>query len=309
MKKKQLPGISKKELLLAGSRNRLHNFLLADGQIRGAMVHNTHTVKEMRCNHGLGILETLVLGQAYMGITLMASGMKGNDAIAMKIQCEGPIKGLTAEANAVGEVRGHLKVTPIPLDAPLESWNISHLFGNGFLSVTRFPETAKQPYTGQVKLKYGSIARDLANYFALSEEIPTAFNLSVKFDGDGKVTGAGGLMLQSLPGAGDELIRKLEILTEVLPSIGDALEQGQTIEQYIDAHFHAFTPQILANRRVEFFCRCRQESIAAMLGRMQPEALDDILEHGPFPVEIRCHNCNTTYEFEKADIKKIRDNK
>lgn len=307
MKKLDLPGMTKKESLQARSLNRVYHFLLADGQIRGAMFHGTHTIQEMRVSHELGILETLVLGHAYLGIALMASGLKGQDAIALKIECSGPIKGLTVEANAQGEVRGHLKINPIPLNAPMESWDLSPLFGTGFLIITRFPQNARQPYIGQVKLKYGNIASDLANYYALSEEIPTVFNLSVKFAPDGSVLGAGGLLLQPLPGAEEALIAQLENIVNLLPSIGEALARHQSVEDFIHLNFAPMSPKILDNYRVEFFCPCRKETIRDVLSRFQPETIDDMLQSDTFPIEIRCHNCNTIYTFEKEEIQEILD--
>ena len=43
-------------------------------------------------------------------------------------------------------------------------------------------QDAKQPFTGQVELRYGNIAQDLAHYYLTSEQIHTAFNLSIRFD-------------------------------------------------------------------------------------------------------------------------------
>jgi molecular chaperone Hsp33 len=28
----------------------------------------------------------------------------------------------------------------------------------------------------------------------------------------------------------------------------------------------------------------------------------DILDKGPFPLELRCHNCNTVYTFTRPDL-------
>ena len=77
MIKKQLFTETMKERLVASAKDRLHNFLLADGIVRGAVLHGTHMVNEMRANHELGILETLVLGRAYLGIALMSANIKG----------------------------------------------------------------------------------------------------------------------------------------------------------------------------------------------------------------------------------------
>jgi molecular chaperone Hsp33 len=302
MIKKKVPGMTNKELLKARAKNKLYNFILEDGQIRGAMIHGTHMVREMRINHELGILETLVLGHAYLAASLMTANLKDQDRIAFKIECSGPIKGFSVEANAFGEVRGHLKNNPIPIEKPLESFDLAPFFGDGFLVVTHYPEYAKHPYVGHVKLKTGSIAINLAHYFLSSEQTPTAFNLSIKFDPEGDVTGAGGLFLQALPGADDRRVWELEQLVHQLPSIGEAFSGDQSPKDFITLYFHSFSPKLLASRRVEFFCHCRKESVGQIIAKMPMENLEDMLKTGPFPIETRCQNCSTVYQFNKEEI-------
>ncbi len=302
MIKKKVPGMTNKEILKARAKNKLYNFILEGGQIRGAMIHGTHMVREMRVNHELGILETLVLGHAYLAASLMTANLKEQDRIAFKIECSGPIKGFSVEANAFGEVRGHLKNNPIPIKKPLESFDLAPFFGDGFLVVTHYPEYARHPYVGHVKLKYGSIAINLAHYFLSSEQTPTAFNLSIKFDPEGHVTGAGGLFLQALPGADDQRVWELEQLVHQLPSIGEAFSGDQSPKDFIILYFHSFSPKLLASRRVEFFCHCRKESVGQIIAKLPVENLEEMLKTGPFPIETRCQNCSTVYPFNKEEI-------
>ncbi len=227
MQKKKPYGETLREQLLASAKDRLHRFLLAEGAVRGAIVNATRMVNEMRANHELGILETLVLGRAYIGAVLMAADLKSDDRLSIQFDCSGPIKGLVVEANAFGEVRGFLKQVPIPLEKPMESYDLSPFFGAGFVSVTKYLQDAKQPFTGQVMLKYGNIAKDLANYYLTSEQIPTAFNLSIKFDKLGQVTGAGGLFLQAMPQVNDELSTSLEKKVNNLPSLGEVFTSNK----------------------------------------------------------------------------------
>ncbi|MCP4218666.1 MAG: Hsp33 family molecular chaperone HslO [bacterium] len=303
MIKTKLEGKSTKELLKAKARDRLYHFMLADGKIRAALVNTSLMVNEMRANHGLGILETLVLGHAYTGGALLTATLKGNDRMAFKVDCGGPIKGLSVEINAHGEVRGFLKNVPIPVDAPLENNDLSKFFGTGLLQVTRFPEHAKQPYTGNVVLRHGNIALDLADYFMNSEQTPTAFNLSIKFDEEGTVLGAGGLMLQAMPDAGEAVLEQLETMLKNLPCIGEFYTDHEAApETFMNQHFKDLSPKLLGSRRVEFFCRCRKESVGQMVGMLPPEDIEDMLKNGPFPVEIKCHNCSTMYSFDKEEI-------
>ena len=55
-----------------------------------------------------------------------------------------------------------------------------------------------------------SIAEDLAAYFVESEQIPTACGLGVLVDRDQSVLSAGGYLIQLLPGAGEDIITKVE---------------------------------------------------------------------------------------------------
>ncbi|MBW2710145.1 MAG: Hsp33 family molecular chaperone HslO [Deltaproteobacteria bacterium] len=305
MIKEQPYGNDLKAQLKAGARDKLYHFILSNGMIRGGILHGTRMVNEMRANHALGILETLVLGHAYIAAALMCTGLKGDERINLKIDCSGPIKGLSVEANAFGEVRGYLKNVPIPIAKPLQDFNLSPFFGAGFLSVSKTFRDAKQPFTGQVELMHGSIAKDLAYYYLKSEQTPTVFDLSVKFDPEGNVTGAGGLFLQVMPGADEATIDNLETMVSDLPSIGTAFADGEEPEELISKSFKRLAPQFLGDHRIEFMCHCSRDRTENMLAMLPKEDLMDIIENGPFPVEIKCHHCATPYRFNKEDIAKV----
>jgi molecular chaperone Hsp33 len=305
MIKKKLYGDTLKEQLVASAKDRLINFSLARGSVRGVMANGTRMINEMRTNHELGILETLVLGRAYLGVGLMGANLKGEDRIGLQIDCTGPIKGLSVEANAFGEVRGFLKQVPIPIEKPLESFDLSAFFGAGFLSLTRYLKDAKYPFTGKVALMYGNVAKDLAYYSITSDQIPTAVNLSIQFDRQGEVIGAGGLLLQTLPGAAPQRISDLEELVLHFPSLGRLFSEGKKPRKVIHETFQAHDPKILDDRRIEFMCHCNKERIRNLIMMLPLEDLKDIRDNGPFPLETRCHNCNTTYSFEREEIRQL----
>ena len=297
-------GNTLKEKLEASAKDKLHAFIMADGQVRGAIVHGTRMINEMRGNFELGVLETLVLGHAYLGAALISGSLKGQDQVRIKIDCSGPIKGISVEANALGEVRGFLKNTPIPVQTPTSHTHLSPFFGAGFIEVTKILEDAKHPFTGKIMIEYGSLAKDLANYFLTSEQIPTAFNLSIHFDDRGNVTGAGGIFLQAMPGHDDHTMAEIENAINHIPIIGEKFSQGVDPEALVNMMFDPFTPVILDSHRVEFFCRCTEKRILDYIAMLPLADLEDILANGPFPVETRCHNCNTQYRFSREDIEK-----
>ncbi len=84
MIKKQIH-TSLKDQLVSRANDRLHTFILDEGNIRGAMVNATLMVNEMRTNHGLGILETLVLGHGFIGGALISVYLKGHDKTVLEM--------------------------------------------------------------------------------------------------------------------------------------------------------------------------------------------------------------------------------
>jgi molecular chaperone Hsp33 len=280
----------------------LHSFLMADDTIRGAVLDGSRMINQMRHNHELGILETLVLGHAYLGACLMGAGLKGKDRLGLQVDCSGPVKGLVVEANAAGEVRGFLKNVPIPVEKPLEDFNLSPFFGAGFISVTRILADAKRPFTGKVMMAHGSLAKDLAHYYLTSEQIPTSFSLSIKFDNLGNVAAAGGMFLQAMPNAEDAVVRQIEARVVALPSIATLLAEGTAPEDLVRTYLGDDSPRFIDRRNVGFICHCNRDQIRNVLTLLPVDELKDIQEKGPFPIEIRCHHCNTRYTFEQDHI-------
>jgi molecular chaperone Hsp33 len=306
VKKIKRYGDTPKEQLIASRRDRLYSFIMAGETIRCTVVHGTRMVNEMRWNHQLGILETLVLGHAYLAAALMSANLKGGDRIGLQVECSGPIKGLSVEANAFGEVRGYLSQVPIPIEKPLESFDLTPFYGAGFLSVIKFPEDAKHPFTGKVMMAYGRLAKDLALYYLKSEQIPTAIGLGVSFDKQGEVTGAGAILLQALPGAEEGVLAALEAKMNTLASMGEVVHQDGFPQDWIHESFGGYHPRLLNQRGVEFMCHCSRERIRTMIAMLKREDLAEMIANGPFPVEIRCHYCNTAFDFSQQDLLEIQ---
>jgi molecular chaperone Hsp33 len=283
----------------------MHRFLIGDNTIRGAALDATLLIRQMRANHELGILETLILGHAYMGALLITSQLKGQDTISLSVDCQGPAKGFVVEANAFGEVRGYLRNPNIPVNSPIKSNDYSEFFGPGTLSVTRILEGGKQPFTSRINLEHGNIAQDLANYFTTSEQTPSGFHLSIRFDTEGKVIGAGGLMLQTMPGADPDTVRKAESQMMLLPSMGSEIAHGQNPMDYIGFWFQDFGISPLEPRSIDFHCRCSKERFVQQLRNLPKSDREDIRENGPFPLVLNCHFCNSSYQLSKTEVQGI----
>ncbi len=295
--------------LAALTLDSLDTFLLSlkeeKESVRGAVLNGSRLLNEMRSAHDLGILESLILGQAYMGALLMTRSLKGQGRIQLDIGCAGPVQGLSVEANAAGDVRGYLKQVPIPIDTPLESFDTSPFFGPGILSVNRYPDGSLQPFTGNIDLQYGNIGQDIANYYLVSEQTRTSVAVSIKFDNSGRIIGAGGLFLEALPGASDEILNRAQAAVSGMPSPAEGFSRGHAGPDMVQKALSGFQVTPLENRKVRFHCPCSRERFKSFISALKIEDLKEMSANGPFPVITICHNCNTSYGFEQSELEEI----
>ncbi len=284
--------------------DRREIFLIADGSIRVSAVSATRLLNEMRANHKTGLVETYMLGQGYIAGALLSSEVKGNDRIQMTIDSGGPVKGMSVEAWACGAVRGYLVNNPIPLEKPLESLDTSPIFGPGFLTITKILEGSKTPFSGQIMLEYGHLAQDLALYYAKSEQTPSLFSLSISFDREGRIWGAGGIMMQALPECESTILENLQTESGLLSKMGESIGEGNTVRDYVMSHFSSYGVDWLGHASVGFSCPCSRKNYEKYLVNLPQKEKDEILK-GSFPLMIQCFNCGTEYEFSKEQLEEL----
>ncbi len=284
--------------------DRREIFLIADGSIRVSAVSATRLLNEMRANHNTGLVETYILGQGYIAGALLSGEVKGNDRIQMTIDSGGPLKGMSVEAWACGAVRGYLVNNPIPLEKPLESLDTSPIFGPGFLTITRILEGSKNPFSGSVMMEYGHLAQDLALYYAKSGQTPSLFSLSISFDREGRVWGAGGIMMQALPECDTSVLDKLQNESGLLSRMGGSIGEGNSVRDYVMSHFSSYGVDYLGHTPIGFSCPCSRKNYEKYLVNLPQKEKDEILK-GSFPLMIQCFNCGTEYEFSKEQLEEL----
>ncbi len=283
--------------------DRREVFLLGDS-LRLSAVSATRLVNEMRANHKTGLVETYILAQGYIAGALLSSEVKGNDRIQLSIECGGPVKGMTVEAWACGAVRGYLVNNPIPLDKPLSSLDTSPLFGPGFLTITKILEGSKTPFSGQIMMEYGHLAQDLSLYYTKSEQTPSIFVLSIDFDREGRVWGAGGVMIQALPECDESLLGKLEEMAPSLNNMGSIIGKGMKIRDWVESTFSSLSTTYLGHTPIGFSCPCNEKNFRSYLLSLPEKEKKEILK-GEFPLVLQCYNCGTEYKFSEEQLKEL----
>ena len=165
----------------------------------------------------------------------------------------------------------------------------------------------KEPYTGSVGLLGGEIAEDLATYFVESEQIPTACALGVLVDRDQSVRAAGGYIIQLLPGAGEDVIARVEGGVMAAGPVTGLLDRESSPEALLRTVLSDFEVEILETAPVDYRCYCSRDRVERALISMGTEELEDMLaQQGG--CELGCQFCDTVYRFSAQELRALIDN-
>lgn len=282
------------------NRDRVLKAITLDGRNRIVIIKSTDLVRTAQKNHNLSLLTSVLLGRTLTGTMLLASSLKGEERIHLKLEGNGPVRSLIAEATSHGEVRGYATRPDAELDLE-NSETLSDGLGIGLLSVSKILYNKARPVVGTVELKRGNINEDLAHYLLQSEQIPSAVSLDVTLDENGLVSDAGGVLVQAMPNGDRESTLQLEENIRTMPPIGRQLNIG-TIDDLLETVTAGIEIKELTRYPVDFFCRCSKDRFRKSLSLVNPE---ELLPLEGEKEELVCHYCGARYEFSKKEIEAI----
>lgn len=277
----------------------------ADNSIRAFAATTRDLVEHARQVHNTSPVATAALGRLMTAGVMMGSMMKGDeDLITLQINGDGPIEGIVVTADSHGGVKGYVYNPEVLIHANAKGkLDVSGAVGKGELRVIR-DTGLKDPYVGTIELVSGEIAEDITYYFAVSEQIPSAVALGVLMDRGNFVKQAGGLIIQLMPFAPDELVDKLEKKIAQITSLTSLLDQGMTPEQILEFVLGDLGLEMMDRMPLEFSCNCTRERVEKAVISTGAAELQDMIDEGK-SIEVNCHFCGETYEFSVEDLKRM----
>lgn len=285
----------------------------ADATVRCMAAVTTNLVAEAARRHKTSPTVAAALGRTLTGTLLLGSSLKELDRLTVQISGDGPIGGITAEANARGQVRGYVRnpEAQVPLNET-GKLNVRAVVGSGMFFVTR--ESGydvglyREPYRGSVPIVSGEIAEDFAYYLAKSEQIPSAVMLGVHVRADepddAYVSAAGGLMIQIMPGADDATVTAIEESVSRTPQTTVMIREGASPRDILRTALGDLEFEILETREVSFACTCSYERAVSLISSIEPAELESMLREDKGAV-MSCHFCNETYRIDEAEMERI----
>lgn len=277
----------------------------ANAQIRAFAATTRELTEYARTRHDTSPVATAALGRLMTAGAIMGSMMKGDkDKLTLQIKGDGPLGGITVTADSKAEVKGFVDHPEI-VNAPnyLGKLDVGGAIGYGTLTVIK-DMGLKEPYSGQVDLLTGEIAEDLTYYFATSEQVPSSVGLGVLMNKDNTVKRAGGFIIQLMPFAEESLVDKLEKKIAEVKSVTELLDRGMSPEEILEFLLGDMGLEITDTIETAFVCGCSKENISRVLSTLKKEDLKEMINDGK-PIEVKCHFCNTAYNFSTEDLKKI----
>jgi len=275
---------------------------LANDSVRAFAISSTHLVAEARERHKTLPVVTAALGRLLSAGAIMGSMMKGDkDIVTITLKGDGPAGYITVTADSHGHVKGFPGNPNVDIPRKYAGkLDVGTAVGNGLLTVS-YDLGLKEPYSGQVELQTGEVAEDLAYYFTVSEQLPSAVGLGVMVDTDSSVKHAGGFIVQLLPEAPEEVIELLEKKLANIEPVTTMMEKGMKPEDMLSYIFEGIDIEFTEKRDVEFYCDCSKEKVSRALAAMGDGELQGIIDDDE-EIEVKCFFCNTAYKFSVEDI-------
>lgn len=287
--------------------DKIISFLAFDGKVNIKCINSTNLVEEARKIHDLSPVTTAALGRLLTMGSLMGSNLKDDkDKITLQIKSNGPVDTMIVVADKNADVRGYIKNPNVEL--PLKSngkLDVGSAVGkDGMLYIIR-DIGLKEPYIGLTPLVSGEIAEDFTEYFAKSEQVPTAISLGVLVNKNG-VKSAGGYIVQLMPGATEEEITKLENNLKRMPPISKLLEKNMALEDIAgkitgDGMLFMVGEDLFP----KYKCDCKKSRIEKGLSSLGVKELDNMINTDG-KAEVICKFCKKKYVFSRENLEKIK---
>ncbi len=279
--------------------DRLVRGLLPSQGLRAVHVRVTDTARIARALHGLYPAAAHLFAEAMASALLLASLQKERSRVNLQLECDGPLRGLFADADAEGNVRGYVKGPHVHFPGLPADGARAALGGSGFLSVLR-DLGGGNFYRGQVELRAFEVGRDLERYFTDSDQTATALDVAV-IPRDGEPLGdCAALLLQRLPDGDDAALERIRARLAggaFRRALADGLHAQAAIAEVAGPGFDP-----VGDVEVAYRCGCSPERARAAVSVLGREGILDVLAHEGEAVTT-CEFCLQRYVVREAELR------
>src|SRR5690554_5566969 len=163
--------------------NNLIKALTCGGRVRVYITNTTDVVNEAIRLHDLWPSAASVLGKTMTVALMMGAMLKGEEALTIKIDGNGPIGNVIVDSDSKGNVRGYVDHPHVHFSRKATLDDVTTLGYNGYIDVIKDLKL-KDLYSSTIPLETGDLAKDFTYYFAKSEQTPSVVALGTIMNED-----------------------------------------------------------------------------------------------------------------------------
>jgi molecular chaperone Hsp33 len=271
---------------------------------RWAAVDATEAAEEARRRHDLSPIAAVALGRALAGAALLqALATRACRRVTLTVAGDGTLGKIVAEADAHGNLRG--LVSNPAADLPPRADRrlpIAAAVGRGTLRVVRENSDGSLSES-QVALETGELGLDLAHYLEQSEQTRSAVLLGVLLGPEG-VRSAGGIVVETIPGAGEAALGRLEKNLATIESVSRTLA-ADGVDGLVLRALADLPVEVRAHGPLRFRCSCRRDALLARLATLSGDDLSSVAADDG-SVEAVCAFCAERYAYSPAELAAAR---
>jgi molecular chaperone Hsp33 len=243
-----------------------------------------------RLLHGTSPTATAALGRALTATLLFACLLKDRQSILLQWRGNGPLGPVVAEGWADLSVRGYVSQPRVDLPSKEGKLDVGGAVGRAGTLVVIKDLGLKEPYISTGPLRTGEMGDDLAYYLATSEQTPSAVALGVHVHSDHSVGAAGGILVETLPGADRKQVDRVAENLGRLGAVTRVLLEGYGVEGLLGRALEGVPFQARRLGTPRFECNCGPDRLDATLAALGREEARDILDKEG-ELRVQCAFC------------------
>ena len=294
----------------AGAAQILPFYLAGEGGdsalIRGRLASVSGPATSILARHDYPDAVASLQAEALAIAACLSTFMKFDGVFTLQAKGNGFVKTLLADVTSDGALRGYTafddEAMPELGDDMVAAMpaNVPALLGTGYTAFTVDQGTENGRYQGIVELTGETLSDAAMAWFANSEQVDSHIVAAAAKHGNDWVASA--LMVQRVAADGGKAETSDRALQEDAWNTAEMLIRSVTRDELVDPAlapedlvfrlFNALRPHVAPAQPLVDQCRCSPEKVEAVLARMAPEELVDLVADSGM-VEVTCEFCKT----------------
>lgn len=280
-------------------KDKLIRAMTDAGAFRVLAVDATEAAQAGQDAHGLGAAETIALSRLLSGCLLIRSTIHPNDRLQVTMNHNGSVGDLSVDAWPNGMVRGRI------LNGAKKKPGKPPIGDVGVVEVSRSRAGMSGVHQSATLMITGTIQDEFQLYLLESEQIASAIVLHSELRESGEVAWAGGALVQLLPEAEPDDLKKIVPRLEELLANLKKTSDGLTPEDLVKRALPEDLPYTLvAEEEFQFRCNCDETRVLSALATLPKQEVEDILERKEV-LELACGYCSRTYNVHPEKLRSL----